>query len=87
VALSKSAMHYRNNKASKDKKAAYDKELNKRPEQRAKRSELVTARRKKGVYGKGGKDLAHTAKGLVFKTPKVNRGSKKDSQGDKNARG
>lgn len=37
--------------------------------------------------GKGGKDLAHTKNGLRLKSVKANRGSKSDTQGDKNARG
>lgn len=87
MALGKSAINYRKNKASRDKKKAYDKKFNEKPEQRAKRSKLVQARRNRGVYGKGGNDLAHTTKGLVFKTPKANRGSKTDAAGDRRARG
>jgi hypothetical protein len=69
------------------KKAATDKKINARPAQRKKRAELVKERRKRGIYGKGGKDLAHTKKGIVKKSVKANRGSKSDTAGDKRARG
>lgn len=73
---------------SKAKKKAYDTEFNKKPEQIAKRSELNKANREKGTYGNGDKkDLSHTSKGLVSKPQSKNRGSKKDSPGDRRARG
>lgn len=87
MALSKSAKYYRENPEARAKKAQTDKEINARPEQRKKRSKLVRARRKRGIYGKGGDDVSHTKNGLVMKTPSANRGSKIDTQGDKNARG
>lgn len=37
--------------------------------------------------GKSGGDLSHTKNGLVRKSVKANRGSKKDSSGDVKARG
>lgn len=86
-ALGKTARHYRDNKAARDRKAETDKEINARPEQKQKRAQLVKERRKRGIYGKGGADLSHTTKGLIRKSMKKNRGSKTDSQGDKNARG
>lgn len=84
---SKSAKYYQNNPEARAKKNAYNKEFNKKPAQRKKRSELVQARRERGIYGKGGDDLAHTSKGLVRKSPSANRGSKTDTAGDKRARG
>jgi hypothetical protein len=85
--LSDSAKYLRKNKKARDKKKKRDTEINKRPEQRAKRSELVKARREKGIYGKGGKDVSHTSSGLKLKSIKANRGSKSDTAGDKKARG
>ena len=82
-----SAIFYRKNKAARKKKAATDKKVNSRPEQRRKRVELVQERRKRGIYGKGGNDIAHTKNGLRSKSVKANRGSKSDSAGDKRARG
>lgn len=83
---------YKKRKMSKEsiaKKRAYDKEFASKPEQIKKRSECNSARRKAKANGKNikGKDASHTSKGIVFKSVKANRGSKSDSQGDKNARG
>lgn len=86
--MGKTKEYYDKNPAAKAKKDAYNKEFNKKPAQRKKRSELVKANRDKGTYGNGdGKDVSHTSKGLVLKKASVNRGSKKDSPGDKRARG
>jgi hypothetical protein len=71
----KTARFLRANPESREKKAEYDKEFNKKPEQRAKRSELSTVRRKRGIAGKGGKDMSHTTDGrIVAEDPTTNRG-------------
>ncbi len=78
--LSKSAKYFRNpkNKASLDKKNAYNKEYHSTPERRKYRSELVTKRRKLGIYGKGGKDVGHVSKTKTkLQSVKSNRGNKK----------
>ena len=85
--LKRTAKFYATHPKAKKRKAAYDKEHNKKPEQRKKRSELVKARRDRGIYGKGGKDVSHTKDGLVLKDPSANRGSSTDTAGDKRARG
>jgi hypothetical protein len=86
--MKKSAKYYASNPESKAKKASYDKKFNAKPEQRAKRAELVKVNRDKGTYGNGdGKDWSHTSKGIVSKKATVNRASKSDSAGDKRARG
>lgn len=55
---SKSAVYYQNNPDARKVKAKKDREINARPEQRKKRSELVQARRDRGIYGKfDGKDV------------------------------
>ena len=82
-----SAEYYRENKDSYKKKLAAQKEINKRPEERKRRSELVQERRDRGIYGKGGKDVAHTKNGTRLKDPSTNRGSKTDMPGDRRARG
>ena len=70
----KTAQYYRDNPESKEKKDAYNKEYNKKPDQRAKRSELKQARRDRGMDGKGGPDLSHTKDGkLVKEDPSKNR--------------
>lgn len=86
--MKKSAKYYAANPESKAKKDAYNKEFNRKPEQRAKRAELVKVNRERGTYGNGdGKDASHTSKGIVMKKASVNRGSKSDAAGDKRARG
>ena len=86
--MKKTAKYYSENPEAKAKKLAYQKEYNKRPEQRKKRSELVKANREKGTYGnKDGLDLSHTKNGIVKKKASVNRGSKTDMPGDRKTRG
>ncbi len=73
---SSSARAYRKSPKSYAKKLAYDRQYNKRPEQRKKRSELSTARRKAKRMGMvlTGKDLSHTKNGgLVVEGSKGNR--------------
>jgi len=84
--LSRTAKFYRDNKAARLKKAAYQKEFNKKPEQRKRRSELTMLNRKMGTKGDG-KDVSHTSKGVVLKPQSINRGSKTNSAGDRRARG
>ena len=72
----KSAKAYAKNPESYKRKLAKDKEYNKKPEQRKKRSELSTARRKAKRLGMvlTGKDLSHTKQGgLVVEGSKANR--------------
>lgn len=85
--LSDSAKYYRNSKKARRVKAAKDKEINSRPEQKKKRAELSKARRKRNIVSKDTGDLSHTKNGLRLKSVKANRGSKSDTKGDKNARG
>lgn len=89
MALSKSAQYYRENPEARAVKKKKDTEINKRPEQVKKRVEANAARAKAKKAGKNveGKDASHTKNGIVFKKSSVNRGSKGDSAGDKNARG
>jgi len=71
-----SAKAYRRNPASYAKKLAYDKQFNRKPEQRKKRSQLNTARRKAKRMGMvlSGKDLSHTKQGgLVVEGSASNR--------------
>ena len=70
----KTARFYRDNPKSMAKKNASQRERNKRPENKQYRTELNAARRKAGVYGKGGKDFSHTKSGrLVRENPSKNR--------------
>jgi hypothetical protein len=85
--LSASAKYYRKNPRARAVKKKKDTEVNRRPEQRAKRSELGTARRKRGIAGKGGGDLSHEGGKLVRRSVKANRGNSSNTAGDKRARG
>jgi hypothetical protein len=86
--MKKTAKYYKENPEANAKKLEYQKEYNKKPEQRKKRAELVKANREAGTYGNGdGLDMSHTKNGIVKKKASVNRGSKKDTDGDKRARG
>ena len=86
--MKKSAEYYKKNPESYAKKLAYDKQHNAKPEQRAKRAELVKVNRDRGTYGNGdGLDASHTKRGIVMKKASVNRASKTDTAGDRRARG
>lgn len=89
--MKETAKYYSENKKAKAKKDAYQKEYNKKPEQVKKRVELNKANRKSHKNGTSsvgdGKDQSHTKNGMVLKPQSVNRGSNKDSAGDKRARG
>ena len=89
--MKRTAKYYASNPEAKAKKDAYNKEFNKKPEQRAKRAELSKINRDHQKNGKGsvgdGKDVSHTSRGVVLKPATVNRGSKSDTAGDRRARG
>ncbi len=75
--LSKSAQHYRDNPKSRKKKAATDKKINSRPEQKKKRRESGRAR----TAAKGniqGKDYDHAVGRFVPSSS--NRGRKEKSR-------
>ena len=70
----KTAQYYRDNPDAKAKKSSTDKKVNAKPEQKEKRRELAAERRKRGVMGKGGKDMSHTKDGkIVAENPSTNR--------------
>ena len=79
--LKKSARNYRKNPLSKIKKNSAQRRRNKLKINKKYRAELNRARRKAGVYGKGGKDFSHTKSGKLVrenpsKTRARNRGKK-----------
>jgi len=70
----RTARFYRENEEARKKKKTTDTKVNARPSQKAKRAELARERRKRGMMGKGGKDLSHTKNGkLVKESPSANR--------------
>jgi hypothetical protein len=87
MAKSRSAKFYAENPEARKKKNEYQKKYNATDEEKQNRAELNQERRKRGIYGKGGKDISHTKNGIVLKSPSANRGSKSDSAGDRRARG
>lgn len=69
-----SSTYYRANSDAREKKNAYMRNYNKSKAKISYRSELNKARRKAGVYGKGGPDMSHDSKGNLRKqSVKVNR--------------
>ena len=71
----RSAKYYRSNPEARKKKNAAQRKRNKTAKNRKYRAELNKERRKRGVYGKGGKDMSHTKSGrIVAESPKKNRG-------------
>lgn len=62
---SKSAKYYASNPEARKKKAAYDTAYHKKPKARKYRAELNAERRERGIYGKGGGDLAHQSDGSL----------------------
>jgi hypothetical protein len=72
--VKRTAKYYRKNAVARRKKAATDKAFNSKPGQKAKRRQLAKARYKRGIMGKGGKDMSHTKSGkLVPESPSKNR--------------
>jgi len=70
----RSARYYRSNPEARKKKNAAQRKRNKTAKNRKYRAELNKERRKRGVYGKGGKDMSHTKSGrIVAESPKKNR--------------
>lgn len=65
--LKSSAKYYRDHPEARERKKATDKKVNARPEQRKKRSDLSTARRKAKKRGVNlrGKDMSHTKSGRI----------------------
>lgn len=72
--MGRSTAFYRKSAAGRKKKAAYDKKLNARPEQKAKRAELSRIRYAAKKKGKAIDGLDYDHKSKRFVTPKANRG-------------
>jgi hypothetical protein len=83
MALGKTAKYYhsaagRESYLKKIAPGGTDDQVNKRPEQRKKRSFLVKKRRKDGVYGKGGKVWDHKQRKYIAAS--VNAGQREKSR-------
>ena len=70
----RTSRYYAANPDAAEKHRSYMRKYNKRPGKSAYRSKLNKARRKAGIYGKGGPDMSHTKSGRIVKeSPKKNR--------------
>ena len=68
------AAYYRKNPKARAKKNAYDTKYHKSAKRRKYRSELNQERRRRGIAGKGGKDVSHKrGGGYTLETPSKNR--------------
>jgi hypothetical protein len=77
----RSAQYYRDNPDAREKKKKYDTKYHDNDSRREYRAELARERRKRGVMGKGGKDMSHTKDGKIVaesasKNRARNRGKK-----------
>lgn len=73
----KTAQYYRDNPEAYKKKLNKATKDNSSEEDKAYRAELAKERRKRGVMGKGGKDMSHTKDGkIVPEDPSTNRARK-----------
>jgi len=59
----RSAQYYRDNPEAAEKKKKYDTKYHDSPARRKYRAELAAERRKRGIMGKGGKDVSHKKDG------------------------
>jgi hypothetical protein len=65
---------YKKNPKLRAKKNAYQRKYNKKAGVKQKSEERWTERRRRGIAGKGGKDLSHTKSGrMVLESPRRNR--------------
>jgi hypothetical protein len=72
--MRKSAKYYAANPKARAKKNAYQRKYNKKPAVKDASEERWTERRRRGIAGKGGKDLSHTRDGkMVLESPSRNR--------------
>ena len=77
--LKRSAANYRKNDASRKRKNAAQRRRNKLAINKKSRAEHNKARRKAGLYGKGGPDMSRTnSGGFVKENPSKNRARNRD---------
>jgi hypothetical protein len=61
----KTARYYAENPEARKKRNAYQRKYNKKPSVKKASEERWSERRKRGIDGKGGKDLSHTKDGRM----------------------
>tara|TARA_R110001592_G_scaffold79590_4_gene237800 strand:- start:3367 stop:3651 length:285 start_codon:yes stop_codon:yes gene_type:complete len=75
AAKSRTAKYYAANPEARRRRVRRQAEINRRPSEKKKRRDLARERRKRGIMGKGGKDVSHRSDGSTFlESPSVNRG-------------
>lgn len=71
---SKTSRYYSENPEARRKRNAYQRKYNKKPSVKKASEERWSERKKRGIAGKGGKDLSHTKDGrMVLENPRTNR--------------
>ena len=60
---SRTSKYYAANPEARKKRVAKQAEINRRPEEKARRAELQRERRQRGIDGAGGPDVSHTKGG------------------------
>jgi hypothetical protein len=71
---SRTSRYYASNPEARRKRNAYQRKYNKKPSVKDASEERWAERRRRGIAGKGGKDLSHTKDGkMVLESPKRNR--------------
>lgn len=63
---SRTSQYYAQNPKARKKRVAQQARINARPEEKNRRRKLIAERRKRGVNGKGGKDVSHRKDGSTF---------------------
>ena len=73
-AKSSTAKYFASNPAARKRRQKAQAKINRRPEEKKKRRESARNRRKRGIMGKGGKDVSHRTDGSTFlESPSKNR--------------
>ena len=73
-AKSRTAKYLASNPAARKRRQKAQAKINRRPEEKKKRRESARNRRKRGIMGKGGKDVSHRTDGSTFlESPSKNR--------------
>jgi len=71
---SRTAKYYASNPKARKKRVKQQAKINSKPDEKKRRAELAKERRKRGVMGKGGKDVSHRRDGSTFlESPSKNR--------------
>ena len=74
MGASRTSKYYASNPKARKKRVAAQAKINRKPAQKKRRAALAKERRKRGIMGKGGKDVSHTRGGkTVLESPRKNR--------------